>query len=94
MRKGKVTLKKYIEATIQKQDDWLRTAFLNELGGEFHGKTDEEIAEEAYKRGYFVTYDNINTTHELRNADGVIISTFKLKLEHKGSVYGWRLQTY
>jgi hypothetical protein len=77
---NKPTLKRYIETTIQKQEDWLRAAFLEELGTEFHGKSDEIIAEEAKKRGYKVIYNSSISTHELKNKEKMVIGTFNINL--------------
>jgi hypothetical protein len=75
--------REYVEEILEKQDAWLRANFLKDLGPEFYGKSDVVIAKEAKKRGYKVTYDRPNTTHELRNENGTIISTFKIIIDYK-----------
>jgi hypothetical protein len=64
-------------------ENWIRAVFLKELGPDFYGKDDREIAEEAGKRGYVLARDPegpyFNLKYAILDKDHNTISKFVFK---------------
>lgn len=68
-----------VEQILSDQGEWVRNVLLSELGPNFYGKPDREVALEARRRGYELF--NQGTKVELRDKDGNVVSTFKVQFK-------------